>query len=86
MATVAAFPAPRNAFEKTLMPKGGVTMTAAAQKSDEEVMYMRGINQKLEGELAKLRASFEERERAMEQLASDATNVENIDLPQLQVT
>lgn len=51
---------------------------------EQEVMLLRGINQRLEAELGKVRAHVEESARHMEQLASDATNVENIDLPQLQ--
>merc|ERR1719482_1144986 len=47
-------------------------------------MLQRGINQRLQKDLGTLRAHVDERERAMEQLANDATNVENIDLPQLQ--
>lgn len=58
--------------------------TAAVARAGEEVMELRGVNKKLETDLHALRAHVDERERAMEQLASDATNVENIDLPQLQ--
>ena len=58
--------------------------TQALTKADEEVMLQRGINQRLQKDLGTLRAHVDERERAMEQLANDATNVENIDLPQLQ--
>jgi len=58
--------------------------SAATARAGEEVMELRGVNKRLESELAALRAHVDERERAMEQLAGDATNVENIDLPQLQ--
>ena len=58
--------------------------TAAAARTGEEVMELRGVNKQLEAELQALRVHVDERERAMEQLAGDATNVENIDLPQLQ--
>jgi len=47
-------------------------------------MELRGVNKQLEASLNELRMHVDERERAMEQLAGDATNVENIDLPQLQ--
>ena len=58
--------------------------TAAAARTGEEVMELRGVNKQLEAELQALRLHVDERERAMEQLAGDATNVENIDMPQLQ--
>jgi len=58
--------------------------SAAAARAGEEVMELRGVNKRLESELTALRSHMDERERAMEQLAGDATNVENIDLPQLQ--
>jgi len=60
------------------------TRNAAVAKAGEEVMDLRGVNKQLETDLAALRKHVDERERAMEQLAGDATNVENIDLPQLQ--
>jgi hypothetical protein len=58
--------------------------TATVAKAGEEVMELRGVNKRLQTDLGALRAHVDERERAMEQLAGDATNVENIDMPQLQ--
>jgi hypothetical protein len=58
--------------------------TTAVARAGEEVMELRGVNKQLQADLGALRGHVDERERAMEQLASDATNVENIDLPQLQ--
>jgi len=58
--------------------------TASTARTGEEVMELRAVNKQLEAELHALRTHVDERERAMEQLAGDATNVENIDMLQLQ--
>ena len=58
--------------------------TAAVAKAGEELMALRGVNKRLESDLTALRAHVDERERYMEQLAAETTNVENIDMPQLQ--
>lgn len=58
--------------------------TASVAKAGEEVLELRGVNKRLQTDLVTLRSHVDERERAMEQLAGDATNVENIDMPQLQ--
>ena len=75
------------AHQRELVDQLKDQVSAQAQKlanEEQEVMLLRGINSKLEGELGKVREHVEQNARHMEQLASDATNVENIDLPQLQ--
>lgn len=53
--------------------------STAVARCNEEIVSLRGMNNQLQREVAALRAHLAERDNAIEQLATDATNTDNVD-------
>ena len=53
--------------------------SAAVSRCNDEIVSLRGMNNQLQREVAALRAHLAERDNAIEQLATDATNTDNVD-------